>query len=89
MTIEESIKTNPTQFEEIMETKAPEIKAALIELSAQLDVIINGAIKEYAAETGAEVDMSAIPSCKAMNRIITGKLDKIIGEHIKEKRKDL
>ena len=89
MTIEESIKTNPTPFEEIMETKAPEIKVALIELSAQLDVIINGAIKEYAAETGAEVDMSAIPSYKAMNKIITGKLDKIIGEHIKEKRKDL
>jgi hypothetical protein len=33
--------------------------------------------------------MSAIPSYKAMNKIITGKLDKIIGEHIKEKRKDL
>ena len=89
MTIEESIKTNPTPFEEIMDTKAPEIKAALKDLSAQLDVIINGAIKEYSAETGAEVDMSAIPSYKAMNRIITGKLDKIIGEHIKEKRKDL
>ena len=89
MTIEESIKTNPTPFAEIMDTKAPEIKAALKDLSAQLDVIINGAIKEYAAETGAEVDMSAIPSYKAMNKIITGKLDKIIGEHIKEKRKDL
>ena len=89
MTIEESIKTNPTPFEEIMDTKAPEIKAALKELSSQLDIIINGAIKEYAAETGAEVDMSAIPSYKAMNKIITGKLDKIIGEHIKEKRKDL
>jgi putative sterol carrier protein len=89
MTIEESIKKNPTPFEEIMDTKAPEIKAALKELSSQLDIIINGAIKEYAAETGAEVDMSAIPSYKAMNKIITGKLDKIIGEHIKEKRKDL
>ena len=89
MAIEESIKTNPTQFEEIMDTKTPEIKAALIELSAKLDVIINGAIKEYSAETDAEVDMSAIPSYKAMNKIITGKLDKIIGEHIKEKRTDL
>ena len=89
MTIEESIKKNPTPFEEIMDTKAPEIKAALKELSSQLDIIINGAIKEYSAETGAKVDMSAIPSYKAMNKIITGKLDKIIGEHIKEKRKDL
>ena len=89
MTIEESIKTNPTPFEEIMDKKTPEIKSALKELSTQLDMIINGAIKEYAAETGAEVDMSAIPSYKAMNKIITGKLDKIIGEHIKEKRKDL
>ena len=89
MTIEESIKTNPTRFEEIMDTKAPQIKTALNELSAKLDVIINGAIKEYVAETGTEVDMNAIPSYKAMNRIITGKLDMIIGEHIKEKRKDL
>ena len=89
MTIEESIQKNPTPFEEIMDTKAPEIKAALKELSSQLDIIINGAIKEYSSETGAEVDMSAIPSYKAMNKIITGKLDKIIGEHIKEKRKDL
>jgi hypothetical protein len=72
-----------------MDTKAPEIKAALKELSSQLDIIINGAIKEYSSETGADVDMSAIPSYKAMNKIITGKLDKIIGEHIKEKRKDL
>ena len=80
MTIEESIKTNPTPFEEIMDTKAPEIKAALKELSSQLDIIINGAIKEYSSETGTEVDMSAIPSYKAMNKIITGKLDKIIGE---------
>ena len=89
MTNEESIKTNPTPFEEIMDTKTPEIKSALKELPSQLDIIINGAIKEYSAETGAEVDMNAIPSYKAMNRIITGKLDKIIGEHIKEKRKDL
>ena len=89
MTIEESIKKNPTPFEEIMDTKAPEIKAALKELSSQLDIIINGAIKEYSSETGTAVDMSAIPSYKAMNKIITGKLDKIIGEHIKEKRKDL
>ena len=89
MTIEESIKTNPTQFEKIMDSKAPEIKAALIDLSAKLDVIINGAIKEYCAETGAEVKMDSIPSYKAMNKIITGKLDIIIGEHIKEKRKDL
>ena len=89
MTIEESIKANPTPFEEIMDTKAPEIRTALKELSANLDVIINGAIKEYVAETGAEVDMNAIPSYKTMNRIITGKLDKIIGEHIKEKRKNL
>ena len=68
MTIEESIKTNPTQFEEIMDSKAPEIKAALIDLSAKLDVIINGAIKEYCAEPGAEVKMDAIPSYKAMTR---------------------
>ena len=79
-----------------MDTKAPEIKAALKELSSQLDIIINGAIKEYSAETGAEVDMSAIPSYKAMNKIITGsaggiaeELGKPLGKTLFPKQKHL
>ena len=59
------------------------------ELSIRLDEIFNGAIKEYCEAEGVEAEIADIPSYKTMNKIITGKLDIMIGEHIKEKRKDL
>lgn len=89
MTIEESIKKDPTKFQEIIDNKAPEVRAAMQELSAKLDVIFGAAIKEYCEETGSEANVNAIPTYKTMNKMITGKLDALIGEHIKEKRKDL
>ena len=89
MTIEESVKKNPQEFREILDTRTGDIKDALNDLSARLDVIIGGAIREYGEKTGTEVDISNIPSYKALNKIITGKLDDMIGEHIAEKRKDL
>ena len=52
-------------------------------------MIIGGAIREYGEKTGTEVDISNIPSYKALNKIITRKLDDMIREHIAEKRKDL
>jgi hypothetical protein len=89
MTIEESIKKDPTKFEAVLETKVPDLKAAMNDLSAKLDVIFGAAIKDYCEQTGAEADVNAIPTYKTMNKMITGKLDALIGEHIKEKRKDL
>ena len=89
MTIEESIIRDPSKFQEIIDDKAPEVRAAMQELSAKLDMIFGAAIKEYCEETGAEADVNAIPSYKTMNKMITGKLDALIGEHIKAKRKDL
>ena len=89
MTIEESIIKDPSKFQEIIDSKAPEVRTAMQELSAKLDVIFGAAIKEYCEQTGAEADVNAIPTYKAMNKMITGKLDALIGEHIKEKRKDL
>ena len=89
MTIEESIKRDPTKFQEILDTKEAEVKAAMIDLSSKLDVIFGAAIKEYCEQTGAEADVNAIQTYKTMNKMITGKLDTLIGEHIKEKRKDL
>ena len=59
------------------------------ELSAKLDVIFGAAIREYCEETGAEANVNAIPTYKTMNKMITSKLDALIGEHIKAKRKDL
>ena len=89
MTIEESIQKDPTKFEAVLETKVPDLKAAMNELSAKLDVIFGAAIREYCAAEGVEADVNAIPAYKTMNKMITGKLDAMIGEHIKEKRKDL
>ena len=89
MTIEESIKKDPSKFQEIIDAKATEVKAAMQDLSAKLDVIFGSAIKEYCEQTGAEADVNAIPTYKTMNKMITGKLDALIGEHIAAKRKDL
>ena len=89
MTIEESVNKDPRGFREILDTRTTDIKDALNDLSAKLDGIIGGAIREYGEKTGTEVDISSIPSYKALNRIITGKLDEMIREHTAEKRKDL
>ena len=89
MTIEERIKKDPAGFQSLMETKTADIKAALDELSARLDVIFGGAIKEYCESEQVEADMDHVSDYKAMNKIITGQLDVIIADHIKEKRKDI
>ena len=89
MTIEERIKKDPTGFQSLMETKTSDIKAALDELSARLDVIIGGAIKEYCENEQVEANMDHVSDYKAMNKIITGQLDMMIADHIKEKRKDI
>lgn len=89
MTIEESIKIDPSKFQAIIGTKETAVKTAMQDLSERLDEIFNGAIKEYCEAEGVEADIAAIPSYKTMNKIITGKPDCLIGEHIKEKRNDL
>ena len=89
MTIEQSIKNDPAKFQAVLETKVPDIKSALNDLSAQLDVIIGGAIKEYCKSEQVEADLNNVSSYKAMNKIITGKLDEVIADHVKEKRADL
>ena len=89
MTIEESIKRDLSKFQAILVTKVPDVKAAMNDLSAKLDVIFGGAIKEYCEAEGVEADVKDIPTYKTMNKLITGKLDQLIGDHIREKRKDL
>ena len=89
MTIEENVKKDPQGFREILDTRTKDIKEALNDLSAKLDLIIGGAILEYGEKTGAEVIIDNIPSYKTLNKIITGKLDEMIREHTAEKRKDL
>ena len=89
MTIDESVQKDPQGFREILDNRTKDIKDALNDLSAKLDVIIGGAIREYREKTGTEVDFGSIPSYKSMNKIITGKLDEMIREHTAEKRKDL
>lgn len=50
MTIEESVRNDSTKFEALLETKTPEFKKALEELSVRLDSIIGAMLKEYSTE---------------------------------------
>ena len=86
MNVEESIKTNPAKFEELLDSKVPFIEEALKDLSSKLDIIFSGALREYCRDEQVEFDINDIRSYKTMNKIITGKLDAVIGEYIKEKR---
>ena len=89
MTIEEKVQVDASGFEAELDKKVPEIQEALKDLSVKLDQIIGSAIAAYCKETGAEMDINSLPTYKAMNKVITGKLDSVIAEYIKEKRKNL
>ena len=89
MTIEESVRNNPGKFQTIINTKEPEVREALNELSAKLDVSFNGVINEYCDAEGCEVKIEDIPDYKTMNRLITGKIDELVKEHIRNKRGDI
>lgn len=89
--LEQSIENNPEEFAAIIDETAPEVKQAMEELSKRLDAIFGAKIRAYAAEKGVELDDGEKfgKSYHEMNRIICGKLDKMIGEHIKEKRANM
>ena len=89
MTIEESVKNNPEKFQAILDNTTPAIKAAMNELSAKLDIIFGGAIREYCEKEHVESDIAAIPTYKTVNKLITGKIDELIREHTRDKRKDI
>ena len=89
MTIEESVVKDSSKFEAVLATKVSDVQAAMNDLSAKLDVIYGGAIREYCEAEQVEANVDEIPSYKTVNKLITGQLDLLIGEHIKEKRKDL
>ena len=59
------------------------------DLSKDLDVIFDGAIKEYCEVEGCEAKIEDIPTYKTLNKLITDKIDELVKEHIKDKRKDI
>ena len=89
MTIEESVKNNPEKFQAILETKVPAVKEAMNELSKKLDIIFNGAIREYCDAEGCDAKIENIPTYKTLNKLITGQIDALVKEHVKNKRKDI
>ena len=89
MTIEESVKNNPEKFQAILETKVPAVKEAMNELSKKLDIVFNGAIKEYCDAEGCDAKIEDIPTYKTLNKLITGQIDALVKEHVKNKRKDI
>ena len=54
-----------------------------------LSLIIGGAIREYCESEQVEADLNSISAYKTMNKMITGKLDEVIADHVKAKRADL
>ena len=84
--LEESVKANPEKFQEMVDKDAPEVKEAMNELSRRLDVIFNDTIREYCDVEGCEANIEDIPTYKTVNRLITGKIDELVKEHIKDKR---
>ncbi|MCR5061219.1 MAG: hypothetical protein K6A80_09365 [Saccharofermentans sp.] len=88
-TIEESVRDDSTKFEALLKTKTPEFKKALEEFSVRLDSIIGAMLKEYCDAENVEMNIEEAKSYKTTNRLITGKLDAVIGEHIKDKRSAL
>ena len=89
MTIEESVRNNPEKFQAILDTKDDAVREAMRELSVKLDFIFNGAIKEYCDAEGCDAKIEDIPTYKTLNKLITGKIDVLIKDHIKDKRKDI
>ena len=89
MNIEESVRNNPEKFQAILETKVPAVREAMKELSTKLDIIFNGAIREYCNAEGCEAKIEDIPTYKTLNKLITGKIDELVKEHIRDKRKDI
>ena len=77
MTIEESIKKDPSKFQAIVDTKEAAVKAAMQELSIRLDEIFNGAIKEYCEAEGVEAEIADIPSYKTIRKGSSYFLDNI------------
>ena len=89
MTIEENVKKDSTKFQAVLEGTTPAVQEALSELSGKLDSIFGGVIKQYAESEQLEVNMEEIPTYKTINTLITGKIDEIVKEYIKEKRNDI
>ena len=89
MTIEESIQKDPEKFQALLDATTPEVQQALDEMSAKFDVIFGNAIKRYCEAEQVEAQLADYPTYKAMNRMITGKIDEIVKEHVKGKRADI
>lgn len=89
MTIEEKVKKDPEGFKAAVEETTPAVREALKELSVKFDAIFDGVIKKYSESAQVEANIADISSYKSVNKIITGKIDEIVKDYIKDKRKDI
>lgn len=89
MTIEESVKQDPSKFQAVLDNATPAIEDALKEISMKFDVIFGGVIRQYAESEHVEAEIGDIPTYKTVNRLITGRIDELVKEYIKDKRKDI
>jgi len=89
MTIEESVKKDPTKFQAALDNATPAIEDALKEISVKFDGIFGGVIKQYAESEHVDAEISDIPTYKTVNRMITGRIDELVKGYIRDKRKDI
>lgn len=89
MTIEEKVMKDPEGFKAALEETTPAVQEALKEMSSKFDAIFGNVIRSYCESAQVESNVADIPSYKTVNKLITGKIDEIVKEYIKEKRKDI
>ena len=87
MNIEESVKKNPEKFEKVFNGKKDDVAFAVKDLSQKLDIVIWGAMNEYAKEENVDANLTDIKTYKTLNKIVTKKIDEILNELLLEKRK--
>ena len=82
MNIEERVKNEPEKFEKILNGKKEDLEFAVKDLSQKLDIVIWGAVSEYAKQENVEANVEDIKKYPTLAKLIEHKVDKVIGEYL-------
>ena len=82
MIIDEKVKDNPQSFDDVLNGKKEDLEFAVKDFSQKLDIIIWGAVSEYAKKENVDVDIDDIKTYHNLNKIIETRLNKVIGDYL-------
>ena len=82
MNIEESVKKNPEKFEKVLAGKKEDIEFAFKDLSQKLDIVIWGAIAEYAKAEAVDANVDEMAAYEHVKQLISKNIDKTVGEYL-------